>query len=144
MPDLTLTTANKVNVGTSGPNTQFTAVAGAAITAGSPVCFDGTNDRVIVADADAAAADAVAGIATHTAAAGEALTCLRRGYMDGWSNLPAPGKQVFVSNTAGALADAAGTASLPVGIVIPVHGAPLGTAADRGLLVEISGAGNAA
>lgn len=144
MADLTLTTANKINVGTAGPNTQFTGVAGAAITAGSPVCFDGTNDTVWPADANDAAKDAVAGIATRTVAAGEGVTCLRRGLMDGWSNLPVPGKQVFVSDTAGALADAAGTASLPVGIVIPVSGQPLGTAADRCLLVEITGAGNAA
>jgi hypothetical protein len=140
MADLTLTTADKVNVDTSGPNIQFTGVAGAAITAGSPVCFDGTNDRLIVSDANNAAADAVAGIATRTVATGESLTCVRIGYMSGWSNLPVPGKQVFVSDTGGALADAAGT----VGIVVPVFGAPLGTAADRILLVQITGAGNAA
>lgn len=144
MADLTLVTANKINVDTAGPNTQFEGVAAAAITAGSPVCFDGTNDTVWPADADDLAKDAVAGIATRTVATGEVVTCLRRGYMSGWSNLPVPGKQVFVSNTAGALADAAGAASLPVGIVVPVQGQPLGTAADRVLLVEITGAGNAA
>ena len=144
MADLTLATANKVNVGDADPHHQFTAIAAADITAGSPVCFDGTNDTVWPSDANDAAKDAVAGIATLTVKTGTAVTCMRRGYMSGWSNLPVPGKQVFVSDTAGALADAAGTASLPVGIVIPVMGQPLGTAADRVLLVEISGAGNAA
>lgn len=144
MADLTLETANKINVGTSGPNQQFTGIAAATITAGSPVCFDGTNDTLWPSDANDAAKDAVAGVATHNAKAGEPLTCMRVGYMSGWSNLPVPGKQVFVSDTAGALADAAGTASLPVGIVIPAFGQPLGTAADRVLFVQISGAGNAA
>lgn len=143
MADLTLTTANKINVGTSH-TVQFTAVAGAAITAGSPVCFDGTNDTVWPSDANDAAKDAVAGIATRTVAVGEGVTCVRRGYMDGWSNLPVPGSVVFVSDTAGALADAAGTLSLAVGVVIPVKGSGLGVAADRILLVEIAGIGKAA
>lgn len=144
MADLTLTTANKVNVGQSGPNTQFTGVAAAAITAGSPVVYDGTNDTLWPADANDAAKDAVVGIATRTVAAGEALTYMRRGLMSGWSNLPVPGSVVFVSDTAGALADAAGTASLPVGIVVPVKDTLLGVAHDRALMVEISGIGKAA
>lgn len=144
MADLTLTTANKISVDTAGPNVQISGVAGAAITAGSPVCFDGTNDTFIVADANNAAADAVVGIATRTVASGEPLTALRRGLMSGWANLPVPGKLVYVSDTAGALGDAAGTASLPVGIVVPIFSVALGTAAERALLVEISGAGNAA
>jgi len=144
MADLTLVTANKINVDTAGPNTQFEGVAAAAITAGSPVCFDGTNDTVWPSDANDAAKDAVAGIACRTVAIGETVTCLRRGYMSGWSNLPVPGSVVFVSDTAGALADAAGTLSLAVGVVFPVQGQPLGTAADRILLVEITGIGKAA
>lgn len=144
MADLTLTTANKVNVGSSGPNTQITATAGAAITAGSPVTFDGTNDTLWPSDANDAAKDGVVGIATRTVAAGESVTALRRGLMDGWSNLPVPGSVVFVSDTAGTLADAAGTLSLAVGIVVPVFDQPLGTAADRMLLVEITGIGKAA
>lgn len=144
MADLTLTTAGKINVGSAGPNVQFTGVAGAAIVAGSPVCFDGTLDTLFPSDANDAAKDAVAGIATHTAAIGEAVTCIRMGYMDGWSNLPVPGSLVFVSDTAGALADAAGTASLPVGMVVPVKATALGVAHDRILLVNISGLGKAA
>lgn len=144
MADLTLTTANKVNVGSSGPNVQFTGVAGAAIVAGSPVVFDGTGDLLFPSDANDAAKDGVAGIATRTCAIGEACTCLRSGFMDGWSNLPVPGSLVFVSDTAGALADAAGTLSLTVGIVIPVSATALGVAHDRVLLVQISGIGKAA
>jgi hypothetical protein len=142
MADLTLATANKINVGTLTVQ-QITGVAAAAITAGSPVLFD-TNGKFIAADANDTAADACFGIATRTVAAGEALTVVRRGLMDGWSNLPAYGAPVFVSNTAGALADAAGTASIVVGYVVPVFGTTLGTAADKALMVECSGTGSAA
>ena len=144
MADLTLATADEISVGTSGPNTQFTGVAGAAITAGSPVCFNGTDSTLFPSDANDVAKDAVAGIATRTVAIGEAVTCIRKGFMSGWSNLPVPGSLVWVSDTAGALADTAPVTALIVGMVVPVHGAPLGTAADRVLLVDITGIGKAA
>lgn len=139
MADLTLTTADKTNVGSTGPNYQITGVAAVAITAGSPVLFD-ANGKFIVADADAAAADACFGIATRSALAGEAVTVMRRGFMDGWSNLPAYGAPVYVSNTAGKLADAAGTASIVVGYVVSVAGTNVGVAYDKMLLVECNGA----
>lgn len=142
MADMTLATASKINVGTLTVE-QFTGVAAAAITAGSPVCFD-ANGKWIVADANAGAADACFGIAVRTVAAGEALTVVRRGLMDGWSNLPAYGAPVYVSDTAGALADAAGTASIIVGYVVPVFATNLGTAADKALMVECNGTGSAA
>lgn len=142
MADMTLATADKINVGTLTVE-QITGVAAAAITAGSPVYLD-TNGKFNPSDANAAAADACFGIATRTVAAGEALTVVRRGLMDGWSNLPAYGAPVYVSDTAGALADAAGTASIIVGYVVPVFGTNLGTAPDKALLVECSGTGSAA
>lgn len=142
MADLTLATANKINVGTLTVQ-QHTGVAAAAITAGSPVFLD-TNGKWAVSDANDTAADAVFGVATRTVAAGEALTVIRRGLMDGWSNLPAYGAPVYLSNTAGALADAAGTASIVIGYVVPVFGTTLGTAADKALMVECSGTGSAA
>lgn len=144
MADLTLATANKINVGDADPHWQFTAIAAAAITAGSPVCFDGTNDTVWPSDANDVAKDACAGIATRTVGVGEAVTCIRRGYMSGWSNLPVPGSLIWVSDTAGALADTAPVTAIVVGTVLPVSGQPLGTAADRVLLVEITGIGKAA
>jgi hypothetical protein len=143
MADLTLATADKVNVVTTAPYLPITAPAAEAITAGQPILFD-ANGKWIVADANAAADDAGFAIATRTVAAGEALTGCRFGIMDGWSNLPAYGAPVYVSDTAGALADAAGTATILVGHVIPVWGTTLGTAADKALLVECSGTGSAA
>lgn len=83
-------------------------------------------------------ADRVWGIAGRTAEANESVTVVRRGLMEGWSNLPAYGALVYLSDTAGALADAAGTSLVTVGIVVPVWGTTLGTAADKMLLVECS------
>jgi hypothetical protein len=140
MADMTLATADKINVGQIPPQT-FTGVAAAAITAGSPVFFD-TNGKFAVSDANVSTADAVFGIATRTVAAGEALTVVRRGLMDGWSNLPAYGAPVYASDTAGALADAAGTLSIVVGYVVPVWATNLGVAADKALLVECNGSGS--
>jgi hypothetical protein len=143
MADITLATAGKVNVGTVGPNYLITGVAAEAITAGAPVFMD-TDGKWNNSDANAAADDAVFGIATRSAVAGEALTVMRRGILDGFSNLPAYGLPVYVSDTVGRLADAAGSASMIVGYVIPVFGAPVGTAADKALLVECGGTGSAA
>jgi hypothetical protein len=142
MADMTLTTADKVNVGTLTVE-QITGVAASAITAGSPVYID-TNGKFAASDANVSTADAVFGIATRTVAAGEALTVVRRGLMDGWSNLPAYGAAVYASDTAGSLADAAGTASIVVGYVVPSFANHLGVAADKALLVECNGAGSAA
>lgn len=142
MADMTLATADKINVGTLTVQ-QHTGVAAAAITAGAPVFLDAAG-KFAVSDADNAAADACFGIATRTVAAGEALTVVRRGLMDGWSNLPAYGAPVYVSNTVGALGDVAGAASIAVGQVVPVFGTNLGTAADKALMVECNGTGSAA
>jgi hypothetical protein len=138
MADLTLATAGKVNVGSSGPNITATAPAATAITAGAPVFYD-ANGKFAVADANAAAADACYGIATRSVAAGEALTALRSGLMDGWSDLPVPGAAVYVSDTIGLLGTTVGTATIMVGIVEAVWGTNIGTAADRVLRVECTG-----
>lgn len=137
MADIALVTAGKVNVGSAGPNITATAPCAEAITAGAPVLYDG-DGKWINSDADAAADDACYGIATRSAAAGEALTVLRSGLMDGFT-LPVPGSPIYVSNTVGRLADAAGTASIQVGIVEAVWGQPVGTAVDRILRVECTG-----
>lgn len=141
MADLTLTTANKIDVIES--ESQATAPAASAVTAGAPVFYD-TNGKFAHADANAAAADAAWGVATKTVAAGESCTAIRRGKMSGWSNLPAYGAPVFVSDTVGALGDAAGTASITVGHVEAVFSTNLGTAADKILNVNCTGTGSAA
>lgn len=135
MAVLALVTANKVNVATSSPTVQHTLPAAAAITAGAPV-FVNTAGKFAVADAVTVGARGFFGIATRTVAAGESLTALRRGIMDGWDlSALAHDAPVFISNTAGALDSAAGTLSIQIGRVLPVWGAQLGSV-DKILWVE--------
>lgn len=138
MADLNLVTANKVNVGTITVQ-QHTFVAGEAITAGAPVYLKGADGKVYNSDADLAGANTLWGVATRTVAAGEAVTVVRRGLLDGF-DLSALnyGAAVFVSNTGGRLADAAGTASLKVGTVVPAMATTRGTAFDKILMVEVN------
>jgi hypothetical protein len=59
--------------------------------------------------------------ATKSVAAGQSLTCVYRGVVDprGALDALAFGAQVFLSDTAGTMADAAGTVSTVLGNVIP-------------------------
>jgi hypothetical protein len=135
MADLTLATADTVNVDTLTVQ-QHTVLAGEAITAGAPVFLNTTTGYAWLADANDSNTTKPYGIATKTVAAGEAVTVVRRGRLSGWSNLPGYGAAVYVSNTVGTLADAAGSSSWQVGIVEPVFNTPLGTSPDKMLLVE--------
>lgn len=137
---ISLTTAGKIEVLTQ-TETQHTAPAAEAITAGAPVLFNSTG-KWINADANGAGAIGCWGIATRSVIAGEGLTAVRRGELDGFDlSSQAYGAPIYVSDTVGRLADAAGTATILVGHVMPVHGAPLGTAADKVLRVEITNTG---
>lgn len=137
MADIDLVTADKVNVGTL-PQLQHTFVANAAITAGAPVYVVAASGKVAHADANGAGVIASCwGVAARTVAAGEAVTVIREGVMDGWdlSGLDY-GDPVYVSDTVGRLADAAGTTPIFVGTVIPAHSVGLGVAYDKVLLVD--------
>jgi hypothetical protein len=61
------------------------------------------------------------------------------GIMDGYAFTQAYGAPIYVSDTVGTLADAAGTATLLVGHVTSAHAQSLGTAADKLLYVNIAG-----
>lgn len=143
MADLALVTSDYVNVDTLTVQ-QHTGIAAEAITAGAPVLFD-TNGKWINADANASGKEGAWGIATRTVAAGQSLTVVRRGLMSGWDlSSQAFGAAVYVSNTAGALADAAGSASVQVAHVVPVHGTGTNATADKALYVECTGTGASA
>lgn len=139
MADIALTTADKISVGTLTVQ-QHTFVASSAITAGAPVYLVAATGRVAPADANGSAPlNTCTGIATRTVAAGEGVTVVRRGILDGFdlSGLNF-GDAVYVSDTVGRLADAAGTTSIKVGQVWPANGTELGTTADKVLLVEVT------
>lgn len=137
MANLALVTANKVSIVES--NRQRTAVAAEAITAGAPVRIDTTAGTFTNSNGTTAPEARVFGIATRTVVAGEALTVLRNGILDGYDlsgmNYDAV---VYVSDTDGRLADAAGTVSAAIGRVTPGNATTRGTNPDKLLSVELA------
>lgn len=102
----------------------FSAVAGAAIEAGQPVYFDTTTKKVLLSDANGSGTTKIHGIALEDAAAGAAVGILKEGHVYGYTLSGDVGSFAYVSDTVGELADAAGTAVLPVGMVVPLTDVP--------------------
>lgn len=77
-----------------------------------------------LADANASGKEQVRGIFLQAGGAGQGVSLLTRGHVGGFdlSGL-AYDALVYLSNTAGALADAAGTMTVPVGRVVPMSDA---------------------
>src|SRR5688572_5576411 len=120
MPDLALVTAGQLRVEESLE--QDTLPAGVAVAAGQSVKKDGTTGRWILGDTSAAGTANAYGMAVKSVPAGMAVTAIRRGLIEGF-DLDAQdyGAPVYLSDTAGAAADAAGTVSKQIGEVTAVH-----------------------
>jgi hypothetical protein len=97
-----------------------TVIAGAAISAGQPVYVD-SNGVAQLGDASAAGTATVKGLALQTVGAAQGLNILKEGHVEGCgvSGL-AYSALVYLSDTAGALADGAGTVTKVIGSVVPV------------------------
>lgn len=135
MAAISLTTTARVNVVESF--VQVTLPAAEAITAGQAVRLDTSNGKFTKANATTAAEARFFGIALKSAAAGEPLTVLRSGIIDGFTlTSQAYDAAVYLNDTDGVIGDAAGTVSTVIGRVIPAHAQTLGTALDKLLLVE--------
>jgi hypothetical protein len=143
MATLALVTANKVEVVES--QDAFTQRANVAITAGQVVSF-GANGWVL-ADVNDAAVAAPWGIVVRSVAAGEAVTAVRRGILDGFDlSALTPGALLFLSGTPGDIVDAqvnlaGATPGHPIGMVMPrrmVIGGPAGgVSTDLILYVDV-------
>jgi hypothetical protein len=137
MADIALTalaTANRcVSLMTMpNPADQKSLPAAEAITAGAGVRLDTTNGRWTNSNASTAAEARTWGVAMRTVVAGENLTAVRNCILDGYDlSALAYDQAVFVSNTDGRLADAAGTVSAIAGRVVPGPATTLGTAYDK-------------
>lgn len=109
---------------------KITAPSAVALTAGQYCVIDATTGKAKLGDASAAAQVADGGINITTPRfVGDAVTLVKDGRValgDALGSM-AFGAQVFASDTDGALADAAGTQSLVIGYVEPVHGGVPGT-----------------
>jgi hypothetical protein len=120
MADLTVTAAN-VGRGHRDGEEVFTFLAGVAITRGQAVYFNTTTGKLALADASAAGTAQFRGIALQTAQVGQSVDVIMRGYVSGFD---LSGRSyddlIYVSDTAGALADAAGTVTAVAGRVIPL------------------------
>lgn len=112
---------------------QATYPAAEAIAAGSPIRLDTSNGRWTNANGTTAPEARATHIALHAVtAAGEALTGIRRGLVDGFVlDALAYDAAVFVADTDGRLGDVAGTVSVLAGRVVPGFATTLGTAADK-------------
>lgn len=103
-----------------GTDEVYDFIAAATITAGQALYVD-SNGRVNLADANGSGTLQFCGIALAGSRLGQAVSVLKRGYIGGFTisglNYWA---QLFVSNTAGALADAAGGTSILGGRIVPL------------------------
>jgi hypothetical protein len=120
MADIALT-ANRVSPVNEFEYEAWTLIAGATITRGQAVAINATTGKAVVADASTGAANNVRGIALNGAAAGEAVTIMTHGSLYGFTLAGNYDSAAYLSNTAGALADAAGDVSVVVGRVRPMH-----------------------
>lgn len=137
MADIALTAA-QVSPVNEFEYEAWTLIAGAAITRGQTVAINTTTGLAIVGDASTGVAPNVRGIALNNAGIGDSVTIMVHGSLYGFTLAGAYDSAVYSSNTAGALADAAGDVSEVVGRVKPMHDA--GTAPTKVLYVNIPAA----
>lgn len=123
MSDITVTAA-KVGVTFPDKAEIFDFVAAETITAGQAVYVTSAG-KVGVADANASGKQQCRGIALNGGGAGQAISVIKRGHVSGFTLAGAYDSLAYLSDTAGALADAAGTMSVPVGRVVPLSDASL-------------------
>lgn len=133
MADIAVATAGSIHIVESIQ--QKTLPATEAIVAGAPVRIN-TDGKWTNANGTTTGEARVWGIATRSAAAGEAVTAVRRGTLDGYTFSQAYDAAIYLSDTDGRLADAAGTVSTVIGRVVPGT-AVVGSTYDKLLSVEL-------
>ena len=117
MADLTVTAAK---VGPVDPLKAeiYSFIAASTVTAGQAV-YQTTSGTVAPADANAANLQQCRGVALNGGGAGQAIDVLKQGRIYGFTLTDQTyDDPIFLSDTVGALADAAGTLEVPVGLVV--------------------------
>lgn len=116
MADIALTTA-QVRPINPAESEFFNALSAVALIKGDIVYFD-TAGKANLADGSAAGTANARGVAMDTVGANQAVSILKRGLCAGFTVAALNGDvQVFISDTARKLADAAGTVAVPAGRV---------------------------
>lgn len=131
-PELSIVDAHWLN--------KLTLPAAEAIEAGAPVRIVPSSTgkgRFTNANAQDATEDKAYGLASRKVAAGEPVTAVRRGLIDGFeiSSLDY-GAILYLSDTDGRINDVAGTQVIPIGKVVPGWAVTTGTDPDRLLEVD--------
>src|SRR4051812_46336935 len=116
MADITRTRA-KVSVVHPESAEIYPYIAAAALEEGQPLYLN-SSSKVDLGDANGSGTDTFFGMATEKVGAGQVVSVLKRGYVNGFTLSGAYGAAVYVSNTAGELADAAGSTSLVAGHIV--------------------------
>lgn len=114
MTDLAITTANIEVVKPEDAEIIQWCLA-EAVTAGQPLFLD-SDGKGQLADANAAGERQARCLSLQAGAAQQIISCLKRGYVEGFILTDqAFDDPIFLSDTVGVLADAAGTVTVPVG-----------------------------
>lgn len=135
MAQIALVTAGKVNVIES--IVQATLPAAEAIAAGDAVRLDTSSGKFTKANASGAAEARIYGIALRTVAAGEPLTALRKGVIDGFNITQDYDAAVYLIDDDGQIGDANGTVNVAIGRVMAAPGQTIGTALDKVLFLDL-------
>jgi predicted RecA/RadA family phage recombinase len=99
------------------------AVAGTSITAGQAVYWN-SSGNLVLSSASAAGTAKFAGIALNSVGSGQAVSILKKGHLAGYTLTSlAYGAKLYLSNTAGAVDDTAGTVSVIIGAVVAMSDA---------------------
>lgn len=138
MANIALKTAGRVEVIES--ILQLTLIAAEVIVAGAPVRIDANSGKFTNANATTAGEAAVYGIAVQSVVAGQPLTALRIGKMDGFTFSQDYNDALFLSDTDGRIADAAGTVPVALGRIIAGNANLIGTSPDKILEVDVRSA----
>jgi hypothetical protein len=136
MADLAYVSSTAISI--VEPLIIFPGVAGASIVAGQLVRFDTATGRFVVATPDTTANNRVFGVAARAASAGQALTVVRKGVMDGWVLDALAWDAPLWLGTTGNLADAtAGATPVTVGRVVPGFYNTAGRAHDKLAFIDL-------
>jgi hypothetical protein len=119
MADLAITAAN-IEVIKPEDAEIVQMIVAETVTAGQPV-FTDSNGKAQLADANAAGEQQARALTLEAGNDGQSISCLKRGYVEGFTLTDQDfDDPIYLSDTVGVLADAAGTLEVPVGLVAPI------------------------